>query len=40
MLAILLCLVGCVRSIFGIGPGLDSMSPHCSRANLLMKLYP
>jgi hypothetical protein len=40
VLASFLCLDGCVRSIFGIGPGLGSMSPHCSKASLLVKLYP
>lgn len=27
----LLLVVGCVCIIFGIGPGLASISPHCSR---------
>ena len=37
MLALRLCDVGWVCSIFGIGPGLDSISPHCSRVNMLKK---
>ena len=37
MLALLLCVVGCECRILGIGPGLDSMSPHFSNSSLLMK---
>ena len=37
MLARFLCVAGCVRRMFGIGPGLSSMSPHFSNSNLLMK---
>ena len=37
ILALFLCVVGCVRRMLGIGPGLGSMSPHCSRVNLLIK---
>ena len=37
MLALFLCVIGCVRRISGIGPGLVSMSPHFSRSSLLMK---
>jgi hypothetical protein len=36
-LARFLCVVGCVYKMLGIGPGLGSMSPHCSKASLLMK---
>ena len=36
-LAPFLCVSGCVQRILGIGPRLGSMSPHCSRVNLLMK---
>ena len=34
------CVAGCVRRIFGIGPGFSSISPHFSSSNLLMKWYP
>ena len=37
MLALFLCVVGCVRRMLGIGPGFSSMSPHLSNSNLLMK---
>jgi hypothetical protein len=37
VLALFLCIVGCVRKISGIGPGLSSMSPNFSRSSLLMK---
>ena len=37
VLALFLCVAGCVRKMSGIGPGLGSMSPHCSSASLLMK---
>jgi hypothetical protein len=37
MLALFLCVVECVRRMLGIGPGLDSMSPHFSKASLLKK---
>jgi len=37
MLALFLCVAGCVYRMLGIGPGLDSMSPHFSNYSLLMK---
>ena len=37
ILALLLCIAGCVCSMLGIGPGLDSMSPHFNNSSLLMK---
>jgi hypothetical protein len=37
VLALFLCVTGCVRRISGIGPGLGSISPHCNNVNLLMK---
>ena len=37
VLALFLCVVGCVRRMLGIGPGLGSISPHCNSASLLMK---
>ena len=37
MLALFLCVAGCVCRILGIGPGLGSMSPHLSKFSLLMK---
>ena len=37
MLALFLCVAGCVCRMLGIGPGLSSMSPHFSNSNLLMK---
>jgi hypothetical protein len=40
VLALFLCVAGCVRRILGIGPGFSSISPHCYKVNLLMKYYP
>jgi hypothetical protein len=37
VLALFLCVIGCVRRISGIGPGLGSMSPHFSRSSMSMK---
>jgi hypothetical protein len=37
ILALFLCVAGCVCRMLGIGPGLDSMSPHFSNSSLLMK---
>ena len=37
MLALFLYAAGCVCKMLGIGPGLDSMSPHFSNSSLLMK---
>ena len=37
VLAIFLCVVGCLCSMFGIGSGFDSISPHCNKDNILMK---
>ena len=37
ILALFLCVAGCVCRMLGIGPGLSSMSPHFSNSNLLIK---
>ena len=37
MLALFLCVAGCVCRMFGIGPGLGAISPHFSNSSLLMK---
>ena len=37
MLALFLCVAGCVCRMLGIGPGLGSMSPHFSNSSLLIK---
>jgi len=37
VLAIFLCVVGCMRKMSGIGPGLGSILPHCNNVNLLIK---
>ena len=37
MLALFLCVAGCVRRMLGIGLGFNSMSPHFSSSSLLMK---
>ena len=37
MLALFLCVGGCVCRMLGIGPGLGSMSPLFSSSSLLMK---
>ncbi len=37
VLALFLCVVGCVRRMLGIGPGLGSISLHCNNVSLLMK---
>ena len=37
MLALFLCVEGCVPRRLGIGPGFSSMSPHLISSSVLMK---